>query len=165
MARVKMSEKIAKMKTEQPAPDFKVVDLNGKEVSLSSLRGKTVILDFWATWCQPCVASFPGMQKAVNFYRKDTSIVFMFIHTLEKNDHAVADVKKFMSFKKYKFDVYMDLKNPESHKNEAVSAYGVRGIPAKFIIDKSGVIRYKNAGYISEEEAIPEIRAMLESIN
>jgi peroxiredoxin len=160
----KMESKVAKMAVNEPAPDFTLTDLNGKKVSLQSLRGKTVILDFWATWCQPCVASFPGMQRAVDHYKDDTSVVFMFIHTAEHSTDPVGDVKRFMANKKYRFDVYMDLKDKTTGKNTVQEAYKIRGIPAKFIIDKDGMIRYKNAGYVSEDEAVPEISTMVENI-
>lgn len=161
----KLDKKIAAMAVNEAAPDFEVTDLNGKSVSLSSLRGKTVILDFWATWCQPCVASFPGMQKAVDYYKNDSSVVFMFIHTLERSGRPVEDVRHFLSYKKYRLPVFMDLKNAATGKNEAVSSYKVRGIPAKFVIDKNGLIRYKNSGYVSEDEAIPEIKKMVDALN
>src|ERR1700748_85368 len=65
----------------QSAPDFKLKDIDGKEISLASLNGKIVIVDFWATWCGPCKASFPGMQLAVNNFKNDKDVVFLFIDT------------------------------------------------------------------------------------
>lgn len=159
-----MLAKIEKMVVNEQAPDFTVTDLDGKPMSLSSLRGKTVVLDFWATWCQPCVASFPGMQKAVDFYKNDPSVVFMFIHTSEHSADPVGDVKRFMANKKYRLPVYMDLKDKSTKKNPALQAYRITAIPAKFIIDKDGVIRYRNSGYISEEEAVLEIGSMIDNI-
>jgi len=160
----KMLAKIAKMETNQPAPDFELKDLNGKSVSLKSLRGKIVILDFWATWCQPCVASFPGMQKAVDYYKNDKDVVFMFIHTMEKSPTADEDARKMLEAKKNHFDVYMDWKDKTTGKSPVLTAYRVSGIPAKFFIDKEGVIRYKNTGYIGEDEAIPEIKTIVDKI-
>lgn len=160
----KMLSRIAKMEVNEPAPDFELKDLNGKTVSLKSLRGKTVILDFWATWCQPCVASFPGMQKAVDYYKGDDSVVFMFIHTSEKSATASEDARRMITAKKHTFDVYMDLKNSTIGKSPVADSFKVSGIPAKFFIDKNGIIRYKNSGYISEEEAVPEIRTIVEQL-
>lgn len=160
----KMLAKIAKMEVNQPAPDFELKDLNGKSVSLKSLRGKTVILDFWATWCQPCVASFPGMQKAVNYYKNDDSVVFMFIHTQDKSPDPIADASKMIKAKKHNFDVYMDLSDKVSKKSPVAAAYKITGIPAKFFIDKNGIIRYRNTGYIGLDEAIPEIKTIVDQL-
>lgn len=159
----RLESKVKAMAISEPAPDFELTDLNGRSVSLRSLRGKTVILDFWATWCQPCIASFPGMQKAVDFYRNDTSVVFLFIHTSEHSQRPIDDVRRFMKYKKYSFDVYMDLRNKETGTSPVAANFKVRGIPAKFVIDGNGVIRFKNAGYVSEHEAVPEIKMMVDA--
>lgn len=156
--------KIAKMETNQLAPDFELKDLNGKSVSLKSLKGKIVILDFWATWCQPCIASFPGMQKAVDYYKNDDSVVFMFIHTQEKSPNAADDAKKMLIARGNRFDVYMDLKDEVLGKSPVSAAYKISGLPAKFFIDKNGFIRYKNVGYIGVDEAIPEIKTIVDKL-
>ncbi len=146
------------------APDFELKDLNGKSVSLKSLKGKIVILDFWATWCQPCIASFPGMQKAVDYYKNDDSVVFMFIHTQEKSPNAADDAKKMLIARGNRFDVYMDLKDEVLGKSPVSAAYKISGLPAKFFIDKNGFIRYKNVGYIGVDEAIPEIKTIVDKL-
>lgn len=156
--------KIAKMETNQLAPDFELKDLNGKSVSLKSLKGKIVILDFWATWCQPCIASFPGMQKAVDYYKNDDSVVFMFIHTQEKSPNAADDAKKMLIARGNRFDVYMDLKDEVLGKSPVSAAYKISGLTAKFFIDKNGFIRYKNVGYIGVDEAIPEIKTIVDKL-
>jgi thiol-disulfide isomerase/thioredoxin len=156
-----MLAKVEKMKVNEPAPDFEITDFNGKTVSLKSLKGKTIFIDFWATWCVPCVASFPGMQKAVDYYKNDKSVVFMFVHTAEKNDNATAEAKKMIASKKHDFDVYMDLKDKTTGKNPMLSAFQVRALPTKLVIDKDGIIRFKTAGFIGVDEAIPEISTMI----
>lgn len=165
IANKKMADKVNAMMVSEAAPDFELTNINGNKVSLKSLKGKTVILDFWATWCQPCVASFPGMQKAVDYYKKDSSVVFMFIHTAEKSVDPVGDVKRFMTYKKYRFDIYMDLKDKSTHQSPVARSFNVGGIPAKFVIDKNGMIRFKNTGFISEDEAVKEIKMMVDRLN
>src|SRR5690606_41666590 len=80
----------------RPAPGFSLKDLDGKEVSLEDLKGKVVVLDFWATWCAPCIKSFPAMQMAVDKYKEDPEVAFLFINTWERQEDPAAAVKQFM---------------------------------------------------------------------
>lgn len=156
LQRQEMAEKVAKMAVNEPAPDFELTDLKGNTVSLKSLRGKTVFIDFWATWCGPCVYSFPGMQKAVDYYKNDTSVVFLFVHSYERVPNATEEVKRYISDKKYRFDVYMDL------GSSVAKNFKVNFLPTKLVIDKNGIMKVKGSGLVMEERAIPEIKAMLE---
>ena len=146
-----------------PAPGFTLQDLNGHTVSLADLKGKIVVLDFWATWCGPCKASFPAMQMAVNKYKEDPDVKFLFIHTWEKQDSATQRAKKFITDAKYDFQVLMDLKDEVSHKNNVVESFKVNGIPAKFVIDKNGHIRFRLTGFEGgNDAAVEELSAMIE---
>lgn len=130
----------------EPAFNFSVKDVNGKTVSLSDYRGKTVVLDFWATWCGPCKGSFPHMQAAVNKFKDDSSVVFLFIHTWETDADPVKSASDYLRSNKYTFNLLMDLKDPETKTNKAAAGYKLQGIPAKFVIDKNGMIRFRSMG-------------------
>jgi peroxiredoxin/predicted negative regulator of RcsB-dependent stress response len=158
-------KKMSAYKVNQPASDFSITDVRGKTISLASLKGKTVIMDFWATWCVPCVGSFPGMQRAVNYYKKDTNVVFMFIHTSERSETATEDAISLLTNRHYTFDLFMDLKTPATNKNPLLVAFEVKALPTKFVIDKNGIIKFRNSGYVSEYEAVDEIRAMVDMAN
>lgn len=142
------------------APAFTLRDLTGKQVSLSDFRGKVVVLDFWATWCVPCVSSFPAMQKMV---KKHPEVSFLFIATDEQPDGALKRVSSFIDKKKYPFHVLMDqpLAGKPDHF-QVVSAYRPQGIPAKYVIDSHGRLRFKSIGFSSDSELINELEAMID---
>jgi thiol-disulfide isomerase/thioredoxin len=127
------------------------------------LKGKTVILDFWATWCGPCKASFPAMQMAVNKYKDDPNVKFLFIHTWEKTATPTKDAGDYIKSQNYNFEVLMDNKDPETKINKVVSDYKVNGIPSKFVIDPQGNIRFNLMGFEgSNEAAVDEISMMID---
>ena len=135
------------------ANNFSLKNTEGKTVTLSSLANKVVIIDFWATWCVPCRASFPAMQEIVSKYRDDSSVAFLFIDTWENKpeNEMVKAAIAFIKTNQYSFNVLID-----TH-NKAILDYKVEGIPAKFIIDKKGDIIYmgletKDLPAIIEEE-------------
>ena len=160
----KIRKDLAKQMINLPAPGFTLTDVNGKRVSLEELKGKVVLVDFWATWCGPCKASFPAMQQALNRFKDDPNVQFLFIHTWERGDSTPAqNAKKFIEEKKYSFQVPMDLKDPVTGVNKVVDSYKVTGIPTKFVIDRNGNIRFRFTGFnAGEDAAVEEVTAMIE---
>ncbi len=141
---------------DKPAPDFELLNLQGERVSLSSLKGKVVVADFWATWCGPCKASFPGMQQAVDQYKNNPQVAFVFINCWERGDDKAKLAGEFINSKNYNFNVLMDT------EDKVVSAFGVSGIPTKFILDPNGRIRFKSVGYGGDPDALAkELSAMI----
>lgn len=148
---------IKKMMINEPAPQFSLVDLNGESVSLADLKGKVVVLDFWATWCGPCKVSFPMMQKAVNKYKDNHNVVFLFINTWQKEKDKKKIVEDFIKETEYTFHILLDT------EDKVVNDYKVIGIPSKFVIDKSGNIRFNVSGFSgSDDAAIAELSIMIE---
>lgn len=146
---------LAKYKSEmikKEAPLFSLANRQGETVSLADLKGKVVVLDFWATWCGPCKISFPGMQAAVNKYKDDKDVVFLFIDTWQREENYKELVNKFIDDNKYTFNVLFDEMGDRTKATTA--SYGVKGIPHKVVIDKEGFIRFESSGGIADVEKI-----------
>lgn len=159
----KRKNELRKQMISIPAPPFTLYDLETNIVSLSDYKGKIVVIDFWATWCIPCRQSFPFMQKAVNRFTDSMGVHFLFIHTWEKENHAIKEARDFMKKYNYNFHVLMDLKDPVTEVNNIVFAYKVDALPAKFLLDKNGVIRFVIEPHLDNDEyALEELKIMIE---
>lgn len=155
-----MKEIMEKQKTKminEAAPDFSLIDLAGNTVRLSDYRGKVVVVDFWATWCGPCKASFPAVQKVVDRYSLDDNVKFLFIDTRETAADKRQNAINFLEKTKYTFHVLLDI---DSKVNES---FRVTGIPTKFVIDGKGKIRFNVVGVSgTTDEMIQELVSMIE---
>ncbi|NUO19047.1 redoxin family protein [bacterium] len=127
---------VTENRSDTPAPDFTLEKLGGGTVKLSDLKGKVVILDFWATWCGPCKMTMPQLDQ---FYKNRHDDVEVFgVNVWERS--GTAGVGPFIEKNGYTFPILFG-------PNELAEKYGVRGIPTMFVIDKSGKIAHRHVGY------------------
>jgi thiol-disulfide isomerase/thioredoxin len=131
-------EKALESRQDIPAPDWTLKDFDGKDVSLASLRGNVVIMDFWATWCGPCRKSMPLINKFYQDNLRPNVKVFGIDVWERKKDPG--KVKDFVSANGFKFPILFG-------DDKIASNYGVTGIPTLFVIDPSGKIAYRHVGY------------------
>lgn len=125
------------------APDFTVQMFDGKTVKLSDLKGKVVLLNFWATWCPPCRAELARVEKEIIEKFKGKPFVFLPISRGEKRD-AVAAFREKMG---YSFPMGLDTDSSIYNK------YAVTYIPRNFLIDKRGKVVKASVGYDEAEFA------------
>lgn len=129
-----------------PAPDAEFVDLSGKPLKLSSLRGRVVLIDFWATWCGPCRIGLPKTQELHDKY-KDKGLAVLTV-----SDEDAATVKAFIKAEKYTFPAYRD---PDGKANEA---YKISAIPTLAILDAKGNLSAFLVGLQDEETVKQELK-------
>ncbi len=157
---------IEKRMTDGDVPDILLKDLKGNEFSLKDLKGKTIVIDFWATWCAPCIAAFPGMQNAIEKYKNDPDVEFLFIATKEKGSWQERQNKiiEILIKNNYDFTVLMDYTLPEDSKEfVAAKEFTIGALPSKIIISPKGRIKFRSVGYSGDnKKLVEELSLMIE---
>lgn len=125
----------------ESAKDFSLAELNGNLISLSSLKGKVVIIEFWDTYCGWCLKSFEKLHPFYEKHKNDSDFVFVTINTNPPSDAKVNNIKDYMKEHKFTFPVLIDA------ENKVVSAYKLFGTPQTLVINRAGDIIYKESGY------------------
>jgi cytochrome c biogenesis protein CcmG/thiol:disulfide interchange protein DsbE len=123
---------VVSLETGKPAPDFTLESLDGQKVSLSDYRGKVVLLNVFASWCEPCREEMPAIQQAYETY-KDQGLVVLGVNLKEKR----VPVKGFADNYGLTFPILLD-----SEGKVGMDLYKVRPIPTSFFIDREGVLRH-----------------------
>lgn len=124
------------------APEFKLTTLDGKEVAAANLKGKVVVVDFWATWCGPCVAEIPGYVALQKKYGKDGLVII----GVSVDRGGPEKVKKFVEKHGMNYLVAM------GDGALAESFGGFDAIPTTFLIDRDGNIRHQKTGAMPHEQ-------------
>lgn len=140
------------VKPGEPAPNFQLRDMNGRNVSLSDLRGKVVLLNFWATWCGPCRVEMPAMERLYREYdRKDFEIL-----AVSTDAQGTAVTRPFQQENKLTFPILHD-----SDFRVGLS-YGARTLPMTFMVDRQGIVRQHIFG--ARDWEAPEAHQLIEML-
>jgi peroxiredoxin len=131
------------------APDFSLKDVRGNDIALSSFKGKVVLLNFWATWCPPCKAEMPAMNKLYNEMKSRGFEVLAVT-----SDSSLSDVNDFLSRNKLDFRILFD------EKKSVTRLYKVFSMPTTFLIGRDGTIVEKFYGEYDWTER--DVRATIE---
>jgi thiol-disulfide isomerase/thioredoxin len=143
---------VAAGETGSRMPDFSMKDLQGREISSADLRGKVVLIDFWATWCQPCKKEMPGYQKLLDRYGpRGFAVVGFKLDIMRDTEDPVQFAKKIGV--RYPLVVAADdLKQ---------SFGGIEGIPTTMLYDRQGILRKKVIGFEYTDVIESELKPLL----
>lgn len=132
-----------------PFPDFSETDLDGKPISVGNFKGKVVLVDFWATWCGPCVGELPNVLKAYEKYHgKGFEIVGVSLDS---------DKDKLTTFLKAKNMTWQQFFDGKGWKNKVAEKYQVHSIPATYLVDKDGKLIASNLRGDALETALAKV--------
>ena len=133
-----------------PAPVFKLPDLYGRQVSLDQYKGKVVLLDFWATWCNPCRISMPLLEQLQKEYPQ--YLVLLTVNLQDPRD----EVREFMRQQNLNSQVLLD------ESGDVGKVYEAGQIPMQVLIDKRGIVRYIKVGFGAN--TVSELRSVIERL-
>ncbi|PZX49686.1 peroxiredoxin [Algoriphagus ratkowskyi] len=133
---------------DKAAPQFELLSYSGEGFSLEDAKGKVIILDFWATWCAPCIKAFPAMIAVEKSFFSDNDVIFLYVNSLEVKGKTTDNVFDFLQKRGLDINFYKDT-------NDVVSkAFSVTGLPVKIVIDKSGIVRYMDSGFAGDNQEL-----------
>jgi len=151
-----LQQQILQHRISRPAPPLNTfVDMRGKPVPPAALKGKVILIDFWATWCIPCMQEMPYLQKLYEQYQHNPNIVFMIANSGARN--TLANAQAWSGNKTYTFPVYFNT-DPE-----VGDKFKFNTIPASYLIDRNGNIRFNNIGF-EGPELEGKLRAQIEML-
>jgi len=135
------------------APDFELETLEGKKVKLSDFQGKKVILNFWASWCPPCKAEIPHMQKYYEKFAKEDNFEIVAVN-LTSQKETIKYVGKFVKTYEMTFPVLLDT------EGEQMRAYEIYTIPTTYFLDTKGIIQKKVIGPVDQDSMRESVKAL-----
>lgn len=134
-----LERQTSKTKNEKVDP-YTIVDMDGNQINSIDLEGKVVILDFFGTWCRPCIQELEELDEVYNHFSSNKDVVFFVINTAESGD-TLEKMNKFINKHNYRFNFAFD------RGQSLVNKFNLNGVPYLFVFDKTGNLRYSHIGY------------------
>jgi len=138
---------LAKLENGSLANDFALENLNAEQVRLSDLRGKVVVVNFWATWCIPCVEEMPSFQEFQNQYPD-------FVMLGIDQEEGLEQVRTFLEGKGIDYQILLD------YNAKVAGSYKVFMLPTTFFIDQEGMIRFRHYGIMTPDQMAYYLRTL-----
>jgi cytochrome c biogenesis protein CcmG, thiol:disulfide interchange protein DsbE len=131
----------------QTAPNFTLTTFEGEDISLSSLHGKVVVVNFWASWCKPCEQEAADLEKAWRFYQPTGEVMFLGVDYIDTEPEAKAYLEKF------------DITYPNGPdlRTRISQAYRIAGVPETYFINQEGQVTFKKIGPFTRYEDITRV--------
>jgi peroxiredoxin len=148
-----LSVKLTRLEPPVPAPDFTLVDMDGKPHRLSDYRGKVILINFWATWCPPCRKEMPSLERVYQQFKGQPFMVLA-VNQWESEDHVFSYMGELNVFPE--FPILFD------RESKISESYGVHGLPTSFIIDHEGRLVFKAVG--GREFDHPDVVALIRDL-
>ena len=140
---------VRQIRLDAPAPDFTLNTFAGQPVTLKELRGQRILINFWASWCPPCLQETPDLRDAYNALRAD-NVAFVGIGMQDDTEK----LKKFVADKGVPYTIV------EDPKGKVGDAFGVLGLPTTILVDSTGIVRKVYTGAVTKDQVIADIKKL-----
>ena len=154
---------IVSKEVSEPAVPFRISSIDGGEVSAQQLRGRVVVLDFWATWCGPCRRELPELERLYERFEGRRDVVFYAIDggqtdTPGAQGDTPEQAREYFRKGGYRIPLAQD---PEGGLERSLS---VSGYPTLLVLDRAGRVRFRHVGFIGSEDLVGKMMALIESL-
>ena len=135
-----------------PVSDFELSDLDGNRVKLSDFKGKTVVINFWATWCPPCKKEMPDFDLLDKELKKKNDAVLLAVNMTDGKRDTKSKVESFVKENGYGMKVLLDT------EGKAATLYDIKWLPTTVVVDRKGILHWQIFGETTKETVLKVIK-------
>jgi thiol-disulfide isomerase/thioredoxin len=149
---ISLSQATFAIEVGSPVSDFELADLNGKSVKLSDYKGKTVVINFWATWCPPCKKEMPDFDLLDKELKKSNQAVLLAVNMTDGKRDTKSKVESFIMENNYGMRVLLDT------EGKAAKLYDIKWLPTTVVVDPKGKLHWQIFGETTKEAVLKAIK-------